>query len=68
MTLTEFQAIKVGDKVKAGYKARVRTITYVYDDPCGARILSTSAIKGCTKRVTNLDWNDDDHYSKWRVA
>lgn len=68
MTSIEFKAIKVGDKVKSGHKARTRTITYVFDDPCGARILTTSKIQGCTKSIDNLDWNSDSHYSKWGLA
>ena len=68
MTYTEFRAIEIGDKVKNGSNARTRTVTFVYDDPCGARIINTSKIRGCTKSIDNLDAAANSHYSNWRVV
>jgi hypothetical protein len=58
MTHEAFKALEVGDKVATRYGARTRKVTFVYDDPSGARIVSLSPINGCTASVTNLDSQD----------
>jgi hypothetical protein len=68
MTRTEFMELKVGDRVKANLTARTRTVTYVYDDPSTARVISLSAIQGCTKSIDNLDYDASSHYTNWRLA
>ncbi len=68
MTKEEFAGLKVGDRVKASYTAKPRSVTYIYDDPSGARVVSLSAIQGCTKSITNLSYGAPDHYVNWRLA
>jgi hypothetical protein len=68
VTKEEFLTLKVGARVKASHSARPRTVTYVYDDPSGGRVVSLSAIQGCTKSITNLDYGAADHYVNWRLA
>ena len=66
MTHEAFKSIKVGDKVATRFGARTRKVTYVYDDPSGARIISLSAIQGCTASVSNLatqNGPNEYHYS-----
>ena len=67
MKLDTFKWLTVGKKVATCYGARTRTVTHVYDDPSGARILSLSAINGCTASITNLETQtgpNEYHYSR----
>lgn len=68
MTKDEFMGLRIGSRVKANLNAKSRSVTYVYDDPSGARIVSLSAIQGCTKSITNLDYGAPDHYVNWRLV
>jgi hypothetical protein len=65
MTFEAFKAIKIGDKIATRFGARTRKVTFVYDDPTGARIVNLSAINGCTASITNMDSTgpNDFHYS-----
>lgn len=68
MTLDQFNALGHGDRVKPSSTGRPRRVAYVYNDPCGARIISLTPIQGCTKSIDNLDYNSPSHYSNWRLA